>query len=161
MSTSIQSLRPHLYYEQSVQEQHHNFQEGMMPLHFLESVWTEQLVPPGQLNRPESFMALLDNITIVSLINKLRTRSLPLASAFAPNVVLWHQRGWQIRAMHIDKETMDTQFSVDQIGRQHSKRWHRGLPTELFMELLLHLSDLTQQELLQERWVDLFTTYTI
>ena len=162
LTPEIQHVAPHMFYTKAEQEYHHNYQEGLMPLRYLDAVATDGCVPVRH-NRdsPEVFLALLDNVTVVSLINKLRTRSLDLARLAAPHVIKWHQRQWLVRAQHIVKDVMDNQYQVDQRGRVYSAQWERGLPVHLYSEILVYLGQCLGMDLLRMRWVDLFTTYTV
>ena len=164
-SPSLAGINYHSYYTADVQEEHHNFQEMMGPLHYTDVAYELGAVQQGQMNRPEVWMILLDNITVVSLINKLRTRSMPMAKAFIHFSKLWHQRAWIVHAMHICKHTMDTKYTVDQKGRIHSTRNERGLPPAPLMEIMAFLWSfqplIAPTELTRTTWVDLFTTHTI
>ena len=164
-SPSLAGIEYHSYYTPEVQEEHHNFQEMMGPLHYTDVAYEMGAVQSGQMNRPEVWMMLLDNITVVSLINKLRTRSMPMAKAFVHFSRFWHHRAWTFHAMHIDKLTMDTKYTVDQKGRSHSTRNERGLPPALLMEVMAFLWSswpaVTPVELTRMSWVDMFTSHTI
>jgi len=164
-SASLAGIDHHSYYTAEVQEEHHNFQEMMGPLQYTDVAYELGAVQQGQMNRPEVWMILLDNITVVSLINKLRTRSMPMAKAFMHFAKVWHQRAWIVHAMHIDKHTMDTKYTVDQRGRVHSTRNERGLPSALLMEIMDCLwsfrPPITTTKISRMTWVDMFTTHTI
>ena len=71
------------------------------------------------------------------------------------------QTGWIVSTQHVIKETMDTAYSVDQIGRRKSlTRMFRGIPQHLFDQpahLLRSLMTITPPK----RWVDMFTTFTV
>lgn len=162
LTPAIQHVAPHLFYTAAEQQFHHNYQEGLMPLRYLDAVAVDGCVPMGtSLQTPEVFLALLDNITVVSMINKLRTRSLDLARLAAPHVIRWHQRQWLVTAQHIVKDVMDNQYQVDQRGRTHSAQWERGLPAQLYLQLLETLSQSMGMGLSQWQWVDMFTTHTV
>ena len=161
LTDQIRGFNMHLYYQAEDQEYSHNVQEGLGPLLYADALWDQQMLPPGQFGYPVHVQALLDNITIVSAIEKLRTKSLQLAKEMIPRVIAWHDQGWVVSARHIIKEIMDTAYSVDQVGRLKSlTRMFRGIPQHLF-DQIDHC--LREQMALPPptRWVDVFTTYTV
>lgn len=164
-SESLAGVDYHTYYTQEVREEHHNFQELMGPLHYTDVAYELGAVENGQINRPEVWMMLLDNVTVVSLINKLRTRSMPMAKEFIHFSKIWHQRAWIVHATHIDKVTMDTKYTVDQRGRKHSTRNERGIPPVLLREIMEHIwsfrPPIAPEMLTRMTWVDMFTSFTV
>ena len=156
LSPSLLGLNMHQFYTPEVQSEHHNFQEGVAPVEYLNLVHEEEWVPHGTATTPQFFEALTDNITIMSMFLKLRTKSLPLAKYFRRWIPVWHQRGWMITARHVVKLTMDTVFSVDDWGRKFSAWWERAIPSLLLSSLVMffRLPPLTVL-------LDLFATYTV
>jgi len=120
MSDKIRGFNMDLYNQAEDQDHSHNVQEGLGPLLYADALWDQRVLPPGRFGYPVHVQALLDNMTVVSAIAKLRTKSLPLAKEMIPRVIAWHDQGWVWSALHIIKEIMDTAYSVDQIGRLKS-----------------------------------------
>ena len=156
LSPSLMGLNMHQFYPPEVQREHHNYQEGVAPVEYLNLVHEEQWVPHGTATTPQFFEALVDNITIMSLFLKLRTKSMPLAKYFRQWIPVWHQRGWMITARHVIKLTMDSVFSVDDWGRMFSAWWERAIPVLLLLLLLAFFGFPPLTVLL-----DLFATYTV
>ena len=156
LSPSLMGLNMHQFYPPEVQREHHNYQEGVAPVEYLNLVHEEQWVPHGTATTPQFFEALVDNVTIMSLFLKLRTKSMPLAKYFRQWIPVWHQRGWMITARHVVKLTMDSVFSVDDWGRMFSAWWERAIP-ELLLLLLLAFFGFPPLTVL----LDLFATYTV
>ena len=161
LSDSLRGFDMHLFYQTEVQDHSHNVQEGLAPLLYLDALWDQNILGPGTPGRPVHVQSLLDNQTSVSALERLRTKSLPLAKECIPRVIAWHAQGWVISALHVIKEMMDTQYSVDQIGRLKSlTRMFRGLPQHLF-DQLAHKLRSVMGVIPPKRWVDMFTTFTI
>ena len=161
LTDKIRGFNMHLYYQAEDQDHSHNVQEGLGPLLYADALWDQRILPPGRFGHPVHVQALLDNQTAVSSIEKLRTKSLQLAKELIPRVIAWHDQGWVMSALHLIKETMDTAYSVDQIGRLKSlTRMFRGIPQHLFDQIEHQISAL-MTSLPPTRWVDVFTTYTV
>ena len=156
LSPSLLGLDMHQFYPPEVQLEHHNFQEGVAPVEYLNLVYQENWVPHGTAITPQFFEALTDNITIMSMFLKLRTKSLPLARYFRRWIPVWHQRGWMITARHVVKLTMDTAFSVDNWGRRFSAWYERAIPSLLLSMVVMFLGFPPLTVLL-----DLFATFTV
>jgi len=156
VSPSLKGLNMHQFYTPEVQAEHHNFQEGVAPVEYLNLIHDEGWVPHGTLMTPQFFEVLTDNVTIMSFFLKLRTKSLPLARYFRRWVPVWHQRGWMLTSRHVVKLTMDTAFSVDGWGRKFSAWWERALPMLLLATIRRCLGIPVSTTLL-----DLFSTYTV
>ena len=163
LSGPLLGLDNHSFFTDAVQLEHHNFQELFSPLEYLELVHDLHAVPVAQVNRPEVFLALSDNVTCVSLMMKHRTRSLPLAAEWLRHTVSFHHWGWHVQARHIDKHTMDSVYQVDARGRVHSSIHDRGLPPFLLVQLRVALADAIDSplELVQPPLLDLFATHTV
>ena len=161
MSDKIRGFNMDLYNQAEDQDHSHNVQEGLGPLLYADALWDQRVLPPGRFGYPVHVQALLDNMTVVSAIEKLRTKSLQLAKEMIPRVIAWHDQGWVWSALHIIKEIMDTAYSVDQIGRLKSlTRMFRGLPQHLF-DQLEHEVRARMSIPPPVRWVDMFTTFTV
>ena len=161
LTDQIRGFNMHLYYAAEDQDHSHNVQEGLGPLLYADALWDQQVLPPGQFGYPVHIQALLDNQTAVSAIERLRTKSLQLAKELIPRVIAWHDQGWVWSALHLIKETMDTAYSVDRIGRLKSlTRMFRGIPQHLF-DQIEHQVGAQMATPPPTRWVDMFTTYTV
>ena len=161
LTGSVSGFDMHTFYQESEQEHSHNVQEGLGPLLYVDALWDQRILPPGRFGYPVHLQPLLDNQTAVSAIERLRTKSLELAREMIPRVIQWHENEWILSALHIIKETMDTAYEVDRLGRQKSlTRMFRGIPQALFDQLshVLCSRMLVPSPL---RWVDLFTSFTI
>ena len=162
LSDELLGLDHHWYYDQVTRAEHHNHQEAVCPLEYLDLVREAGVMGQGDLSRPEVFLALTDNVTVMAMINNHRTKSLSLAKLWARHSPVYHHLNWILTSVYVDKVTMDTKYRVDQKGRIHSTRVDRGLPAELLMMLRSELADLTQEDgILTRETVDLFTSFTV
>jgi hypothetical protein len=136
-----------------VQSEHHNYQEAVPPLLVTRALLEEQWLPQGTLHDPLDLQFLFDNRTVVAVVNKLRTRSLKIAALMSPWIREMHQQSWRVRAEHVDKMTMDTEYTVDQEGRRKSAWWERGIPHQTFRQVVQTLGIHPNAQL-----IDMFST---